>query len=209
MSDSCSRSLLTLSDVACERDERYLYSSVSMTICSGQIWHIKGANGVGKTSLLRQIAGLLPLDQGAITWSDDVAMLYIGHHLALKDNLSADENLTWLTALSQPTTPSQRAEALVKTGLVGFGDHMVGDMSAGQKRRVALSRLHCQKANIWLLDEPFTAIDQEGVDNQHHWFGEHIAQGGAIVMTSHQHITMTDVQVLRLDDFTPRNKESS
>ncbi len=197
-----SSGLLALQDVACERDERHLYTGVTVAFGRGELWHIKGANGVGKTSLLRQMAGLLPIDQGHITYHAAVKILYIGHQLALKDSLTAVENLAWLTALNHPTTPYQRSQALAKAGLAGYENHLVGDLSAGQKRRVALARLHCQQADVWLLDEPFTALDQLGIQDQQKELAKFIHQGGTVVLTSHQDLTLPTIQVLPLDHYT-------
>ena len=90
-------------------------------------------------------------------------MIYIGHKLGLKEQLTADENLTWLVGLDGFSTQQQRYTALEKVGLKGYEETMVAQLSAGQKRRVALARLHVCKANLWVLDEPFTSIDQQGI----------------------------------------------
>lgn len=190
--------LLQVAQLACERDERCLFSGLQFSVRAGEIWHIKGPNGSGKTSLLRQLAGLLPVDKGDISFPTEKSLLYIGHKLALKEQLTANENLAWLTALSTPSTEQQRYSALAKVGLRGFEETLVAQLSAGQKRRVALARLHLQTAPLWLLDEPLTAMDQEGIKDQQGWFSEHLEKGGAMVFTSHQDLTLDGVKVIDL-----------
>jgi len=190
--------LLQVEQLACERDERCLFSGLQFRVGAGEIWHIKGPNGSGKTSLLRQLAGLLPVDKGDISFPTEKCLLYIGHKLALKEQLTANENLAWLTALSTPSSEQQRYSALAKVGLQGFEESLVAQLSAGQKRRVALARLHLQTAPLWLLDEPLTAMDQEGIKDQQGWFTEHLAKGGAIVFTSHQDLTIDGVKIIDL-----------
>jgi heme exporter protein A len=190
--------LLQVAQLACERDERCLFSGLQFSVRAGEIWHIKGPNGSGKTSLLRQLAGLLPVDKGDISFPAEKSLLYIGHKLALKEQLTANENLAWLTALSTPSTEQQRYSALAKVGLRGFEETLVAQLSAGQKRRVALARLHPQTAPLWLLDEPLTAMDQEGIKDQQGWFSEHLEKGGAMVFTSHQDLTLDGVKVIDL-----------
>ncbi|HCI02071.1 MAG TPA: heme ABC transporter ATP-binding protein CcmA [Oceanospirillaceae bacterium] len=190
--------LLQVAQLACERDERCLFSGLQFSVRAGEIWHIKGPNGSGKTSLLRQLAGLLPVDKGDISFPTEKSLLYIGHKLALKEQLTANENLAWLSALSTPSTEQQRYSALAKVGLRGFEETLVAHLSAGQKRRVALARLHLQTAPLWLLDEPLTAMDQEGIKDQQGWFSEHLEKGGAMVFTSHQDLTLDGVKVIDL-----------
>jgi heme exporter protein A len=194
--------LLHANNIACERDERCLFKQLNLRVKVGDIWHIKGSNGAGKSSLLRQLVGLLPIDVGSVDWgcgTDQV--LYIGHQLALKQQLTANENLTWLMAVTCGSTQQQRYEALYKVGLGDFADTLVAQLSAGQRRRLALARLHLTAAKMWLLDEPFTAMDQQGIADVQAWFVAHITAGGAIVLISHQDLTIGGVKTLALADF--------
>ena len=128
-------------------------------------------------------------------------MIYIGHKLGLKEQLTADENLTWLAGLNGSSTQQQRYIALERVGLRGYEESVVAQLSAGQKRRVALARLHLCKADIWLLDEPFTSIDQQGIADEQEWLNKHTLAGGAVLMTSHQDITLAQVKVLDLSHW--------
>ena len=194
--------LLSISDLACERDSRVLYQSLNITIEAGDLWHVKGRNGAGKTTFLRQLAGLHPVDEGEISLlNNNARVIYIGHKLGLKEQLTADENLTWLEGLNGSSTQQQRYIALERVGLRGYEESVVAQLSAGQKRRVALARLHLCKADIWLLDEPFTSIDQQGIADEQAWLNKHTLAGGAVLMTSHQDITLAQVKVLDLSHW--------
>ncbi|MDB4001909.1 cytochrome c biogenesis heme-transporting ATPase CcmA [Oceanospirillaceae bacterium] len=194
--------LLSISDLACERDSRVLYQSLNITIEAGDLWHVKGRNGAGKTTFLRQLAGLHPVDEGEISLlNNNARVIYIGHKLGLKEQLTADENLTWLAGLNGSSTQQQRYIALERVGLRGYEESVVAQLSAGQKRRVALARLHLCKADIWLLDEPFTSIDQQGIADEQAWLNKHTLAGGAVLMTSHQDITLAQVKVLDLSHW--------
>ena len=194
--------LMCTSDLACERDLRVLYSGLSLSVKAGELWHVKGCNGAGKTTLLRQLAGLHPVDIGKVLYpQNSIKIIYIGHKLGLKEQLTADENLSWLVGLDGSSTQLQRYAALERVGLKGYEENIVAQLSAGQKRRVALARLHLCKADVWLLDEPFTSLDQQGIEDEQDWLNQHTLAGGAVLMTSHQEVSLPQVNILDLSQY--------
>ena len=193
--------LLAVSDVTIQRGIRQLLQGVDLVVRSGEIWQLRGSNGVGKTSLLRAMAGLARVEVfGSITRCDDV--LYSGHAAALKSALSARDNLISHPSGSGSPAPSEIDAALARVQLEGYQHVNTGQLSAGQKRRVALARLFLPSGRLSLLDEPFTALDSHGVKVLETRFVEHVAQGGAVVFTSHQPANLGDkLQVVDLEQF--------
>ena len=177
--------LLAANEVAIERGERRLLAGVDLSVSSGDIWQLVGANGVGKTSLLRAFGGLTRLGvAGEIT--RHATMLYLGHHAALKRNLSALDNLRFHPACDVICADEEIMSALVAVALAGYEDRPIGALSAGQQRRVALARLVLSSASLWLLDEPFTALDVDGCAWLEERIKQHVAAEGAVIFTSHQ-----------------------
>ncbi len=178
-------SLLAAHDVEIERGDRRLLTGVSLTVEAGDIWQLVGANGVGKTSLLRALAGLARLGvTGEI--EHDQQRLYLGHAPSLKKTLSPLDNLRCHPACDIVVADDVIFSALASVSLAGYEDRPVGSLSAGQQRRVALARLLLSPAPLWLLDEPFTALDASGCDWLDAQIRSHVSGGGAVVYTSHQ-----------------------
>jgi heme exporter protein A len=177
--------LLKATQVAIERGDRRLLRDVDLSVSGGEIWQLVGANGVGKTSLLRGLAGVARLGvTGEIRHAG--AFLYLGHASALKSSLSPVDNLRWHPASDVTASVSQICEALAAVKLAGYEYRPVGSLSAGQQRRVALARLLLSDAPLWLLDEPFTALDVAGCEWLEACVRRHVNAGGATVFTSHQ-----------------------
>jgi heme exporter protein A len=178
-----------------------LFQSVSFELKAGQALHLEGDNGVGKTSLLRIVCGLSPADAGEVRWSDQViahdtaafksALFYLGHNLSLKEELTALENLLCDAAVAERSLSRERAlKALAEMGLRGREHLPLRVMSQGQKRRTALARLVASEAVLWVLDEPFVALDALAVDRLRNLLGRHVQQGGMVLFTSHQPVTL-------------------
>ena len=177
--------LLEATQVAIERGDRRLLSDVDLSVSGGEIWQLVGANGVGKTSLLRGLAGVARLGvTGEIRHAG--AFLYLGHASALKSSLSPVDNLRWHPASDVTASVSEICEALAAVNLAGYEYRPVGSLSAGQQRRGALARLQLSDAPLWLLDEPFTALDMAGCGWLEACVRRHVNAGGATVFTSHQ-----------------------
>lgn len=202
--------LLQVQQVSCERGGRALFQAVSFGLHLGQALHVQGDNGAGKTTLLRALAGLTPIAQGQVQWRglDSVQhragfhtdMLYLGHALGLKDELTAVENVLFSAAMAgQQLSRSEALQALTTQGLRSRAHLPLRVLSQGQKRRVALARLQSATSCLWLLDEPFVALDNDAVHALQTLLQTHVAQGGAVVFTSHQPVSLgQDMQTLRL-----------
>lgn len=197
-------------NLACVRGERPLFGGVGFALDRGQWLHVRGANGVGKTSLLRIVAGLSQPEMGEVRWNDAPicktthayrsSMLFLGHQGALKEDLSALENIELAGALDgSPPSRAAVLAALRRFGLQRREELPVRVLSAGQKRRVLLARLLTRKATLWVLDEPFTALDAPAVQMLGTLLGEHIAAGGMAVVTSHQNVPLSGGLSLDLD----------
>ena len=191
------------------RGERRLFAVLDLGIDAGEWLHLSGENGAGKTSLLRWLAGLAQPAAGTITWGGQPIrqadeqyrrnLLFLGHQGALKEELTALENLEFAAALDGAELPQSEAiAALRRFGLKGREELPVRFLSAGQKRRVLLARLLTRKASLWVLDEPFNALDVKAVDLLADLIREHLAGGGMAVLTSHQAMPIPGGRVVQL-----------
>ncbi|WP_426235147.1 cytochrome c biogenesis heme-transporting ATPase CcmA [Pseudomonas sp. TWP3-2] len=181
--------------LACERDLRLLFENLELRLVSGDMLQISGPNGSGKTSLLRLLSGLMQPTEGQVLLNgkplaeqrSELArnLLWIGHAAGIKELLTPEENLSWLCALHQPAAREAIWQALAAVGLRGFEDVPCHSLSAGQQRRVALARLYLDSPPLWILDEPFTALDKQGVAQLEAHLAEHCERGGMVVLTTH------------------------
>ncbi|KXU39499.1 heme ABC transporter ATP-binding protein CcmA [Ventosimonas gracilis] len=174
--------LVKATELSCERDGRLLFAHLDIALYGGQMLRIGGQNGSGKSSLLRILAGLLEADSGQVKRED---CLWMGHSNAVNGLLTAEENLAFLAALHAPACALQIREALKKVGLQGFEDVPAAQLSAGQQQRIAQARLHLPCPALWLLDEPFTALDSSNTCELERLLVQHCEQGGAVILTTH------------------------
>jgi heme exporter protein A len=189
--------MLSVSDLSCVRGDQTLFSGVSFELNAGQWLHLEGTNGSGKTSLLRIVTGFTPPAHGQVCWKGrpladapeafNADLLYLGHALALKDELSALENLQADAAIAgRSFVAADALAALQRLGLRGRTRLPVRVLSQGQKRRVALARLMLQTAPLWVLDEPFVALDAQAQALVADAISGHVQRGGMALFTSHQ-----------------------
>lgn len=201
--------MLSAHGLTCERGLRRLFSQLDFSLKEGQWLHVRGGNGSGKTSLLRILSGLTMPVEGEIRWEGVPVkqageafrqnLLFLGHHAALKEELTALENLKICAYLDgQSLTDQGVLLALHRMGLRGREDLPVRFLSAGQKRRVLLTRLLTRQSKLWVLDEPFNALDVKAVDLLLELIREHLDKGGMAIITSHQELSMPSGKVLQL-----------
>ena len=209
--------VLQTAGLAGQRGDRALFEGLNLQLAPGSVTWLRGRNGRGKTSLLRLLAGLSTpmagslhiagrtLREGGPAWRRQ--WLYIGHQNALKDDLSASEALRFLAQLhGAPAGDAQVDAALRRLGIYNRRHAPVRTLSQGQRRRVALARLVLQGASpLWLLDEPYDALDSEGITALNGVISDHAATGGCVLLTSHQPLTLASPvpTVLDLEDHAP------
>jgi heme exporter protein A len=195
--------------LSCVRGERELFSGLDLQVFPGQCLHIRGENGVGKTSLLRLLTGLASPEAGEVLWGGlsikkqaleyHGKLLFLGHRDALKEDLSAIENLRMYAAIDGITLSEQDMfSALWRFGLKGREDLPVNCLSAGQKKRVLMARMLTRRAQVWILDEPFNALDAHAVEELKGLIVEHLESDGLVVLTSHQPLAIHGLRVLDL-----------
>lgn len=196
--------VLAAHSLACERGERLLFKDLSFTLKRGEVLQVVGANGAGKSSLLKILAGLnLPL-AGTITWQNNdiiedpasyrAAVCYLGHANGIKAGLTVTENIDFASCLQKPNSRNQQ-EAIKQLGLADYAEVLVEQLSAGQQRRVALAQLLVSPASLWILDEPFTSLDKQTVEMLEQSLAEHCHRGGLVVIATHQSLKRADFAI--------------
>ena len=203
--------MLEARQLECTRGERRLFSALSFRLGAGQMLRVAGANGSGKTSLLRILCGLLAPSAGELRWRGQSIraereeysrnLAFIGHLNALKDDLTAQENLQVAAALGgMPSDAERMLAALDRFGVAHCAQLPTKILSQGQRRRVALARLALSPAvPLWILDEPFSALDVGAVAELERLLAAHLASGGMVVLTTHQEVQLLAHAVLRID----------
>ena len=189
--------MLAAAQLSCIRGTQTLFSDLSLHLGAGQWLYLQGENGAGKTSLLRILAGLAHPAEGTVTWQGHpisqqrsayhADILYLGHHASLKEDLTLTENLRGLMAMDGlKVTDAAIRDALTRMGLSKRQHLPARVLSAGQKRRGLLARLLLRPAKLWILDEPFNALDINAIADLQACLKTHLQQGGMVVLTSHQ-----------------------
>ncbi|MCG8316205.1 MAG: cytochrome c biogenesis heme-transporting ATPase CcmA [Pseudomonadales bacterium] len=205
--------LLRAEGLFCERDDRVLFDDLSFNLDAGRILQIEGPNGSGKTTLIRILCGLSLDFEGALFWRNQPlsevetefrqSSVYFGHNTGVKLVLTAQENLRWISEAKGLTftdlTLNERIdEVLQRVGLLGFEDVPLYSLSAGQKRRVALASLLLKPLPLWILDEPFTAIDKGGVAELETLIIDHANSGGSVILTTHHQLAIAPQRLQKL-----------
>jgi heme exporter protein A len=202
---------LQVQHLACTRGERQLFRDLNFEIKNGEALWVAGTNGSGKTSLLRMLCGLSMPAEGAVRWNGENIrsirdefnnkLVYIGHASGVKDDLLAWESIVIAATLAgKAVSRDDACKALQQMGLVQVIELPVRVLSQGQRKRVALARLQLMMAApLWILDEPFTALDQRSVTDLCDTLNAHLANGGMVIYTTHQEIALTAGQTMRLD----------
>ncbi|MCW5623221.1 MAG: cytochrome c biogenesis heme-transporting ATPase CcmA [Burkholderiales bacterium] len=202
--------MLEITDLACRRGERLLFRGLSFSVGAGELLWIEGRNGAGKTSLLRILCGLGVADAGEIRWrgrpvrrGDETfarERLFLGHANALKDDLTVAENLHFAARIAGSDGTLDAVDRVLEAcGLAAVRGSPVRHLSQGQRRRAALGRLWLAQAQpLWILDEPFSALDTDSVDRLSALLGAHLERGGAAVLTTHQEVALPAGRTRRL-----------
>ncbi len=202
--------MLEVEGLAAEREERLLFSGLSVSVSAGEGLHIIGENGAGKTTLLRILCGLTLQSAGKISWCGQAVskfreeycsdLLYLGHKNANKTELNCRENLRLALGVL-PVSDDAISDALHDTGL-GLISHLpTRFLSQGQQRRLSLARLLLTKSKLWILDEPYVALDYKAIEWLDSHLERHLSNQGMLILTSHQKLTMSsEIRVLNLGE---------
>ena len=197
---------LIINNLSCTRGYNQLFIDLSFELRPGEILKISGTNGTGKTSLLKIIAGLNSAESGSIFFknydindiNNKLDIFYLGHLNALSPELSCIENLNFLLELGTENFNSSYLDALSMVGLNNYENELVANLSAGQKRRVALAALFVTPSKLWLLDEPFTSLDSKGIEIVENQIKKHRDSGGLCILTTHQVCNIRNLRELNL-----------
>lgn len=199
--------LITADKLTCIREDRILFDELSFEINAGDIVQIEGPNGAGKTSLLRILSGLSTPYSGQVLFNQQSIrkhaesfhqqLTYIGHVAGVKSELTAQENLAYYLDM-HGENPEYAEATLANVNLSAFEDSLASHLSAGQHRRIALARLWQTQTKVWILDEPFTAIDKDGVQQLEALFLQHCQNGGCIILTSHQDLLLPELPLKKI-----------
>ena len=199
-------SKLIVNNLSCQRGYKLLFENLSFELNSGEVLKVSGPNGSGKTSLMKILAGLSSFETGSIDYDDtkinsqryNLDFLYLGHLAALSPELSCLENLKYTMRLGNDNLDLDFSDALKKVGLEKFENELVGKLSAGQKKRIALSLLFITQSKVWLLDEPFSALDSKAIKIIETRVEDHCNSGGICILTTHQECNIKNMREISL-----------
>jgi heme exporter protein A len=192
--------MLKVTNLRCERDQRLLFDGLAFTAQPGDIIQVVGPNGAGKSTLLKILCGVYDEFEGDVEWDLKDHPLYLGHRPGVNDYLTVAENLVWLAQLHEQTlTQTEIDRILTEVGLRGYADVPCSNLSEGQRKRVSLARFYVFTNRVWILDEPFSAIDTAGITSLETLIQGHADSGGLVLLTSHQPLRLSNVRQLLLD----------
>jgi len=199
-------SKLIVNNLSCQRGYKLLFENLSFELNSGEVLKVSGPNGSGKTSLMKILAGLSSFETGSIDYDEtkinseryNLDFLYLGHLAALSPELSCLENLKYTMRLGNENLDLDFSDALKKVGLEKFENELVGKLSAGQKKRIALSLLFITQSKVWLLDEPFSALDSKAIKIIETRVEDHCNSGGICILTTHQECNIKNMKEISL-----------
>ena len=199
-------SKLIVNNLSCQRGYKLLFENLSFELNSGEVLKVSGPNGSGKTSLMKILAGLSSFETGSIDYDDtkinseryNLDFLYLGHLAALSPELSCLENLKYTMRLGNDNLDLDFSDALKKVGIEKFENELVGKLSAGQKKRIALSLLFITQSKVWLLDEPFSALDSKAIKIIETRVEDHCNSGGICILTTHQECNIKNMKEISL-----------
>ena len=199
-------SKLIVNNLSCQRGYKLLFENLSFELNSGEVLKVSGPNGSGKTSLMKILAGLSSFETGSIDYDGtkinseryNLDFLYQGHLAALSPELSCLENLKYTMRLGNDSLDLDFSDALKKVGLKKFENELVGKLSAGQKKRIALSLLFITQSKVWLLDEPFSALDSKAIKIIETRVEDHCNSGGICILTTHQECNIKNMKEISL-----------
>ncbi len=195
--------------LACRQGDRLLFENLDFQIDAGELLLVEGQNGCGKTTLLKTLATLRHPDNGYVSWQGKPTLkrgdefrselTWLGHHNGIKLDLTAFENLKISCALNGVSVSDDEVlQALDDIGLFGYDELPVRSLSQGQKRRTALAALLLNQSTLWILDEPFSALDVKAVNFLQSTISQHVDKGGLVILTTHQEVDLTSGDVNRL-----------
>ncbi len=200
---------ITASGLECIRNDLTLFSNLEITVNAGEILQVDGANGSGKTSLLRIICGLAQPHAGNVFWNgSDINTLgadylkeinYVGHNNGIKSELTPLENLNIAMALKTETNNFTPLNVLEHMGIITLKDTPVAKLSSGQRRRVALARLLISQTSLWILDEPFTALDETGKDLVQKMIENHTENLGIVIVVTHENLRISENKIKKIN----------